>query len=256
MNKKRQLTFLFCIIFIALQACNLPSSAPQEPDLAATVTAQALLLQSGTPALSTNTLTPEFTPTITLTPTPGIPTVTVSQNTNCRSGPSTQYSIVSALVVGETAEIVGKNSSVPNYWVIKTPHGDGTCWLWGEYATVSGNTANLPEITVPPTPTPSPTPTLAPPAPVADLAAAKVCVPLVNPNYQYAGTIVWKDKSDNEKGFNIYFNGALFGSVGPDVTSHPIPPLVFPAGTPMTLEVEAFNDAGKSAKKQVIVICP
>jgi hypothetical protein len=256
MNKKRQFTFLLMIMFVVLQACNLPNSAPQEPDLALTVTAQALLLQSGTPALNTDTPAPQFTATITLTPTPGVPTVTVSQNTNCRTGPGTQYGIVGALLIGETAEVVGKNSSVPNYWVIKTPNGSGTCWLWGEYATVSGNTANLPEITVPPTPTPTATPTLAPPAPVSDLAAAKICIPLVNPNYQYGGTLTWKDQSNNEAGFNIYYNGGLFGTVGANVTSYPIPPIVFPAGVPMTLDVEAYNDAGKSAKKQVIVICP
>src|SRR5687768_5259248 len=84
MNKKRQFTFLLMIMFVVLQACNLPSSAPQEPDLALTVTAQAQLLQSGTPALNTDTPVPQFTATITLTPTPGVPTVTVSQNTNCR----------------------------------------------------------------------------------------------------------------------------------------------------------------------------
>ena len=256
MNKKRQFTFLLMIMLVLLQACNLPNSAPQEPDLALTITAQALLLQSGTPALNTETPTPQFTATITLTPTPGVPTVTVSQNTNCRTGPGTQYGIVGALLIGETAEVVGKNSSVPNYWVIKLPNGSNTCWLWGEYATISGNTANLPEITVPPTPTPTATPTLAPPAPVSDLAAAKVCIPLVNPNYQYGGTLTWKDQSNNEAGFNIYMNGALFGNVGKDVTAYPIPPLIFPAGVPMTLDVEAYNDAGKSSKKQVIVICP
>jgi hypothetical protein len=64
------------------------------------------------------------------------------------------------LQVGEQAEVVGKNT-VANYWVIKNPDASGTCWLWGMYATVEGDTTNLPEITPPPTPT-SPPPTTVP----------------------------------------------------------------------------------------------
>jgi hypothetical protein len=40
--------------------------------------------------------------------------------------------------------------------VIKNPDASGTCWLWGMYATVEGNTEYLPEMTPPPTPTPLP----------------------------------------------------------------------------------------------------
>lgn len=256
----RKTTFpVLIVLLLALQACNLPSSAPVEADLAATITAQAQLIESGssvpsfeassTPDLSFSP-TPEFTATVTLTPTPSVPTVTVSQNTNCRTGPGVQFNLVASLLIGEIAEVVGKNTAT-NYWIIKTPgEPSSTCWLWGEYATVSGNVAALPEIPAPPTPTP------APPAAVSDLTANKVCIPLVLPNFQYTGTLTWKDKSSNEKGFYIYLNGALFATIGPDVTSYPIPPLVFPMGTPMKMGVEAFNDTGKSALKQVTFSCP
>jgi hypothetical protein len=240
---------LLCLFFTT--SCNLPAGQGlQTPDLALTVTAQALLLQTGTPNLTPQeTGTPTLTSTPELTATPTVPTVTVSQDTNCRTGPGVQFDLISALLIGQSAEIVGKNTA-SNYWIIKTPGGSGTCWLWGQYATVSGNIAGLPEIASPPTPTP------APPAPVSNLTAVKVCIPLVLPNYQYGGNITWEDKSNNEDGFNIYFNGGLFATVGPDVTVHPIPPLVFPAGVPMTLGVEAFNSGGKSATKNVVVICP
>jgi hypothetical protein len=245
---KQARTILLCLLFFAT-SCNLPAGqGAQTPDLALTVTAQALLLQTGT-AAPVPSGTPALTSTPTLTATPGVPTVTVSQDTNCRTGPGVQFDLVSALLIGQSAEIVGRNTA-SNYWIIKTPGGSGTCWLWGQYATVSGNIAALPEIASPPTPTP------APPAAVSNLQAVKVCIPLVLPNYQYGGTITWEDKSGNEEGFNIYFNGGLFGTVGPDITTYPIPPLVFPAGVPMTLSVEAFNSGGKSPTKNVIVICP
>ncbi|MFN8382910.1 MAG: SH3 domain-containing protein [Anaerolineales bacterium] len=263
MSKNRSLLLLSVLLIISLTACNLPSGDSTEvPDLALTVTAQALLLQ---PAAFT--ATPQFTPTTgpsstpEFTTTPTVPEVTVSTNTNCRTGPGTQYDLIGGLLVGQTAIVVGKNTST-NYWIINNPGKSGTCWLWGQYATVSGNTAGLTEYAIPPTPTPtatstpSATPTLAPPIAVENLTAAKACIPLVLPTYNYTGTISWEDKSNNEKGFNIYLNGALFSAVGPNVTVYAIPPLPFVAGTPMKLGVEAFNDAGKSATKEVIFTCP
>ena len=256
-----------------IPACNLPSGQvpTHTPDYVSTITAQALLIQpaaidvaSVTPDLSSQivfTSTQSFTPTNTLTPSPSITTITVSADTNCRGGPGKEYDNLGALLLNETAEVVGKNT-ITNYWIINNPGKSGTCWLWGEYATVSGNTAGLTEYAIPPTPTPTATstptatPTLAPPAAVENVSVAKVCLPLVLPTYNYTGTLSWEDKSNNEKGFNIYLNGALFGSVGPNVTVYAIPPLPFVAGTPMKLGVEAFNDAGKSATKDVTFACP
>ena len=45
------------------------------------------------------------------------------------------------------------------YWIIQNPDKAGTCWLWGEYATVTGTLTGLPIMTPPPSPTPSPTAT-------------------------------------------------------------------------------------------------
>lgn len=101
------------------------------------------------------TLTPTvtFTPTITLTPTLEKPMVSVSVNTNCRTGPGKIYAINGALLVNEEAEVVGKSPD-GEYWIIKNPDRAGECWLWGYYATVKGPTDALPVITPPPTPTP------------------------------------------------------------------------------------------------------
>jgi hypothetical protein len=101
---------------------------------------------------------PQATATLADTPTPSIPMVSVSLNTNCRTGPGRSYDFLGALLVGETEEVVAL-STVPNYWYITNPDQPGKfCYLWGEYATVVGNTEALPEFT----PLPSPTPTLTP----------------------------------------------------------------------------------------------
>lgn len=268
MFKNKSLLSLSALLIIALTACNLPSGQSTEEPLALTITAQALLLQ---PTATIFTSTPEFTSTPGPTPTPGftftptVPEVSVSTNTNCRTGPGTQYDLVGGLLVGQTAIVVGKNTST-GYWIINNPGKSGTCWLWDEYATVSGNTTGLTEYAVPPTPTPTATSTatstptatatLTPPTAASNLTAIKACAPQVLPIYLYGGVINWQDNSNNEGGFNIYMNGGLFGTVAANITTYPIPALALAAGTPITLSVEAFNSGGKSAKVDVIVICP
>ncbi len=116
-------------------------------------------LESATPTL---TFTPASTPTQTLSPTPLftltplVPQISVSVATNCRVGPGKMYDKVGALLVGEVAEVYGHDLA-GNYWYIRTPHSStGFCWIWGEYATLSGNTLTLPIFTPPPSPTPTP----------------------------------------------------------------------------------------------------
>lgn len=108
------------------------------------------------PEVATPTIT--LTPTISLTPTSEVPTVSVSVDTNCRFGPGNVYQYLGALLVGESAEVVARNSA-GTYWYIRNPDIAGEfCWLWGEYATVSGDTTRLPVFTPPPTPTFTPVP--------------------------------------------------------------------------------------------------
>lgn len=158
--KRKIITHLWILILLALSACSSPASntpgvQTPEPDLALTITAQANLLQALTQTALAPTSTPEptFTPAPVLTATPSRVTVTVSADTNCRSGPGVDYDIVGALTIGQQADVVGKSSST-NYWIIDNPLGPGTCWLWGEHATVNGDTTGLQEVAAPPTVTP------------------------------------------------------------------------------------------------------
>ncbi|MCC6300978.1 MAG: hypothetical protein IT314_16950 [Anaerolineales bacterium] len=171
MNRKKiiYITLPLLLIFSACGQANTEQASPTTgPDLALTITAQANLLESLTQTALAPTATPEFTATAVSSPipeftaTPSKVIVTVSANTNCRSGPGDEYSIEGALIVGQQAEVVGK-SSTTNYWIIKNPSATGTCWLWGEFAAISGDTSALQEVAAPPTTTP-----LAALAPVID----------------------------------------------------------------------------------------
>jgi len=175
---------------LVLSACNLPgggAAAPSEPDVAAIYTSAALTLQvqltqnapTQAPATETlppgetqvaTTLPPAETPpsaateaatptqeaipteTIAFTVTPMYPTISASQNTNCREGPSKDYRIVGVLAVGQTAEVHGRNSS-QTWWYIQNLSRPGQfCWVWDQTTTVVGNATGLAVITPPPPP--------------------------------------------------------------------------------------------------------
>ncbi len=151
--KSKRIPLAGSVVVLAILACNLPAgqatpTPTAEVDLAATVTAQALTLEAPTATAAP----PTETPTITPTGTPTVPQVTVSSATNCRTGPSTVFDLLYTQQPGQTSEVIGKNTPT-GYWIIKYP--GGTCWLWGQYATVSGDTSGLTEYALPFTPTPS-----------------------------------------------------------------------------------------------------
>ena len=97
------------------------------------------------------TPSPTLNVTSTLPVTPGVLQVRVNAPTNCRSGPSLAYDKVWALEVNNTAEVIGRNER-GNYWLIRIPGRSGdTCWIWGRYATLIGDTnVVLPIFTPPP----------------------------------------------------------------------------------------------------------
>lgn len=160
MKKHKGIVFLFSMLLAMAIACNLPSVTPTPTvDVDATITSLALTQAGQNPPAGLPTFlldTPTITLTQTITPTlpPSVPMVSVSTDTNCRIGPGVVYDYLTGLLVGEKAEVVGKYTSVsPTYWVIKK--GSITCWLYGQYATVEGDTSNLPEMIPPPSPTPT-----------------------------------------------------------------------------------------------------
>ncbi len=174
MNRHLSGMLLAAGMFFAATGCNLVlnrgvAGSGTVEALAATALFQTAAVKSQSAALksleappltatSTQQSTPTFTPTITLTSTPEKVFVTVSKNTNCRTGPEKQFDLVGIMKVGETAEAIGRNDS-KTYWVIRLPSNTAkTCWLWYEWATLTGNGDALPVIQSPPTPTWSPKP--------------------------------------------------------------------------------------------------
>lgn len=65
-------------------------------------------------------------PTSTLVPTVGVAYVSVTQNTNCRRGPSVAYDLVTTINVGQEAQVL-KTFSGSDYVVVQNPNGPGDC---------------------------------------------------------------------------------------------------------------------------------
>jgi hypothetical protein len=144
--------------------------------LQAQLTAQAMTLQAptnvppsstvlpDTPTSVTSTFAPTWTPlptytplpTFTLLPTatqPQVPMLTARIETRCRQGPSTAWDVLSYLLVGQQAEILGINPE-HTWWLIRDPVNRYlSCWVWGETTYPINNASMVPVVQPPPPPT-------------------------------------------------------------------------------------------------------
>lgn len=166
-TKRKVISIGFLLLVLVTSSCNLPNSnqdmsvedwvATYEQQTAAAMVGGDSAGDNGNvvAATATQTIEPTITLTQTMTPSPtdAQPMISVSVDTNCRTGPGKIYDWVGALLVGEEVEIVGQTTN-SQYWVVKNPDKAGECWLWSNYATVTGSTSDLPLYTPPPTPTP------------------------------------------------------------------------------------------------------
>lgn len=182
MSYKITSLFLVAAMLLLLAACGQPVSTSPVTDqtvsletqvaaaVAATMAQQTVIanaVAATLTALPTDTLVPSSTatpaptaslvPAETLNPTPSVPTARVTITTNCRSGPTTAYTVLGILNVGESAEVVGR-SLLTDTMIIRLPSRPSiTCWLWAANASVAGNIDSLPIIPIPATPTPKAT---------------------------------------------------------------------------------------------------
>ena len=186
------ITFLF---LLTLAACNLPTgqNTSTTPDLNGTVAAQVAIAQAAqtmvaqtlavnspngnanqanqTAPTITNTIqaapqdtfTATLTSTITMTPTPEGVFLVLTQDTYCRvGGPYSSFKVVVTVKAGQKVEVLSQNPERDSYYVKNPYQGDSYCWLWGKYATLTGNVGGLSISTMQPTPTPTNTPTPTP----------------------------------------------------------------------------------------------
>lgn len=277
MKFTKQFFLAMSALMIAALACNLPNrsqatqespngSTTEEPvtfniDEALTLAVQTIQAATLTAVVPTETVTPGPSPT----PPSTAPTVSVSSDTNCRTGPNVAYQFVTLFKVGQTANVVGKYTP-SNYWIIEYPGGFGaTCWLWGAYATVLGETSGLPEGVPPPLP---PTATSAPAAPAAPKQLGLSCTSVNKSKkvgqiwilqWEWTVNFTWSDQSTNENGFYVYKDGVLLATLSPNNESYTdvFTQTLIMGNVSYTYGVQSYNDDGTSVIKDTsLSSCP
>lgn len=243
MKLRKAILIFSSALILSMLACTIGIQAPSSlspRDAAATVVAETLQAQ-GLPTSAGQILNSPAPAAI--TPTFSTPMLTVNQATNCRSGPSANYEIITSAPAGTKAEIVGKDTA-DNYWLIKTPNGTGTCWMSGQYATPSGSYAALPEATP---------------------EAAKAGVPS-RPGSLYfdftcagGATVVttnlsWSDTANNENGYRVYRFDTMIADLPANSGAYTDTTNIT-YGSALTYSVEAYNTAGASPRRTANVSC-
>lgn len=226
MKKRITTSFLSLLVIFVLAACNMPAAGDgAEADaILQTITAQAQILEQAgftetiVPIQQTIliTATPDaagappteevVVPAAVLPPATGAVTVTVSVATNCRSGPGQSFASLYGMPVGQVAKVIAKNTTT-GYWIIEIPGQNGkTCWLWGQYATVTGDTATLTNVATPTSAPRTATPTKAATATITSTKSASGiagCTDSTASNYNSAATV--------DDGSCTYIGNALIG---------------------------------------------
>jgi hypothetical protein len=259
-----QLRNLVALLLAAalLAACNINVQAPRpqtdqnaietmvEQTLQAVVVTPSespVLPASATPPAGPGSATPSASPSPTATSTkPGDkPMLEITGNSNCRSGPGASFKNVTAFTPGAKLEIVGKNIE-NNYWQVKLPNSEETCWVWGVYTTTTGNVESVKETT--------------PAVPTALALAPSQPGPLYY-TYECTGSTIgislkWSDRADNETGYRVYRGTSIVADLSAGASSYDDTVMLAP---PQTLQysVVAYNDNGESSpSRQSFTACP
>jgi len=205
----------------AATATLLPSPDPVVPT--ATVVAALPLTDTPTPF---STATPAANETT--TPTTQLPAqVNPGMNAYCRKGPGTGYYSITYLQAGNFYNVIGRDG-LDTWWLIQAP-GNVTCWMGDPTSVTQGPVKQVPVLLVPPLPgTPS------------GFANTYACSAT---GHTLVVALTWNSVS-NVTGYNIYRNGSLIGTVGPQATGFHDNSAPLKANLKYLLE--AFNDYGVS----------
>jgi len=252
----KKIAGLFLCLGILISSCNMQANSTPDPQIA---TAAALTVQAainaaplasptaGDSAIGTatsaqpGTPAPTKTSTPTITPTYSTPILTIKESTNCRVGPGQAFVVIFTFLPGTSAEIVGQYPT-DNYWIVKLPDSNDTCWIWGEYATATGSYWVVPTVTVPPTATASP------PERPGSIHFNYEC-----PFGNLTTVLNWDDNADNETGYRVYRDDQLIAEL--PANSNTYIDNTTTSGSNITYSVEAFNDAGVSERRSIGFSC-
>jgi len=240
----RQVKILLLSIFLVcvITACNIPSapSGISENDQAATIVAMTLQAAQSTPIEQPLLNTPTAISIITKSGGPAM--LTVTENSNCRSGPGINYKQVTVIPKNTTVAIIAGYAS-GNFWIVNPADGTDNCWVDGTLGTVKGDTTTLPKVT------PVASTTKGTPERPGSLYFNYSC-----PFGNLTTTLTWSDHADNETGYRVYRDNQLIIDL-PANSSTYTDTTTITVGTSISFSVEAYNEAGASAQRTISFSC-
>jgi uncharacterized protein YraI len=240
MKSKTMLLGTLGFLTLTILACNItrpsPSSGNQQQSAIDTVVAQTMQAVASQPV---NTIlgTPVEVSTPSATQTAVKAILTINQNTNCRSGPSADSKIITAFTPGTALEIVGKDSA-DDFWLVKIPNTEDTCWASGQYAAPSGGYSNVPDVT------PTASVVNGVPAEPGNLTYGYFCGSLTEATV----TLSWTDVATDETGYRVYRDSTLLAELPANSTTY-TDNTSRVSGSTFSYGVEAFNDIGPSIRR-------
>lgn len=245
------------ILIFAVFAYNIPVEGASlqvdaRTDAASTLSAMITPQSTGT-ALPTPTVVPPSStstsqPTATSAPIYAVPMLTLLDATNCRSGPGVSYEIIVTYPMGQALEIIGRFEP-GNFWLVKS--GDsptGNCWLWGEYADVTGSYWTVAPVTPPPAP-----PTL-PAEPLRAPSLQKYDFSCDDINGTFGFIMRWEDLAGNEAGYRIFRDGWLVAELPAGSTNYS-ETIMMPANRSAEYAIQAYNSTGSATEVVEKALC-
>ena len=144
--------FLIFLLVIIVSSCNSRETSPTNPPAASPLSntpIATVVPVTETPIPIETLLALAELPTATETST-STPSVTLAspreQPVNCRVGPDISYAIIGALLVGNQAEVIGKNPDITWLYVRNPSDPSNNCWLSVDFINVDGPVELLPVV--------------------------------------------------------------------------------------------------------------
>jgi len=204
-----------------------------------------------------------------------VPSISVDQNANCRSGPGTNYETTAQASKGSELEILGRNPENTWFWV-KPSESTIQCWISSSIGTLNGDPLKAPitkvaaQPVISPTPTPTPTPAspmfLVIPAVIDTTPPVISSIEFIPPIIAASGPVlcpgyvdvdIWVSASDNSGFVDVY---AEIPSTGLMTWLRPtgshFEQAVSPGSIPGTIQViiHAYDEAGNHATAEASFI--
>jgi len=243
MNSRKTILIISGALILATQACapNVQSASPTNDvsNMAGTIVAMRFLAAtvSASQKKSTPTVEPAVTPTTR-------PTLFINNIIGCRSGPNTNFRVISTFTIGTTVDIVGKNTAA-SAWLVKVPNSGETCWVMALDGSPAGSFENLPEVT----PQPS---NQKPPSIPGSISYPFYCSYAHDVVYEVKIDLSWLDTGHDANGFHVYRFDTKIADLPASTTSFEDTTNVA-IGSQLKYSVEAYNDVGVSPRATITI---